>query len=69
MAKILLPKFERITSIGRQLPKWTDPNSIYNRLPEHYKKRHREFFNTEPKPVHYKPSESKYEVDHDHGVR
>jgi len=69
MAKILLPKFERITSIGRQLPKSTELNSIYNRLPEHYKKRHREFFNTERTPVHYKPAESKYEVDHDHGVR
>lgn len=63
MSKILLPKLERIKSIGKQLPKWTDPNSIYCRLPEHYKARHREFLNTLPKPVHYRPPEREVDID------
>lgn len=67
--KILLPKFQRVTAIGKEVKKWTDPNSIYFRLPEHYKRRHREFLNTMPKPVHYKASEKKWEVDHEHGVK
>ena len=67
--KILLPKLERFRAIGREIPKWSDPNGIYFRLPEHYKKRHREFLNTLPKPVHYKPSDKKYEVNHDFGVK
>lgn len=67
--KILLPKFERITSITKEIPKWSNPNSIYYRLPEHYKRRHREFLNTIPKPVHYKPSDAKWEVDHEHGIK
>jgi hypothetical protein len=65
MSKILLPKFERIKSIGKQIPKWTNPNSIYYRLPEHYKARHQDFLNTLPKPVHYKPAEKPIEIDHD----
>ncbi len=69
MSKILLPKLERFKSIYKETKKWTDPNSIYYRLPEHYKKRHREFFNTLPQPVHYKPSEKLYEVDHEYGVK
>lgn len=69
MSRILLPKFERVKSIGKQIPKWTNQDSIYNRLPEHYKQRHRDFLNTLPKPVHYKPSEKSYEVDHEHGVK
>ncbi|RNA42640.1 39S ribosomal mitochondrial [Brachionus plicatilis] len=67
--KLLLPKFERIKSLGKHLPKWSDPNGIYYRLPEHYKKRQVDFLNTLPKPVHYKPSEKLYEVDHEHGVK
>lgn len=63
MSKILLPKFERIKSIGKQIPKWTDPNGIYFRLPEHYKIRQREFLNTLPKPVHYKTFEKNIEID------
>lgn len=67
--KILLPKFERVKAIGKEIPKWTNPNSIYYRLPEHYKQRHREFLNTLPKPVHYIQSEKKWEVDHEHGTK
>ena len=69
MSKLLLPKFERIKSIGRQIPKWTDPNSIYFRLPEHYKVKQREFLNTLPKPIHQKVSEKPYELDIEHGVK
>ncbi len=69
MSKILLPKFERIKSIGRQIPKWTDPNSIYFRLPDHYKNRQREFLNTIPKPVHYRAPEKPYEIDSETGVK
>lgn len=69
MSKLLIPKLERIKSIGKQIPKWTDPNSIYFRLPEHYKQKQREFLNTLPKPVHYKIPERAYEVDHDHGTK
>lgn len=69
MSKILLPKIERFRSIGRQIPKWTDPNSLFSRLPEHYKARHREFLNTVPKPVHYRPSEKAFEVDHETGTK
>jgi hypothetical protein len=69
MSKILLPKIERIKAIGAEIQKWKDPNSIYYRLPEHYKKRQREFLNTLPKPVHYKATEKAYEVDHEHGVK
>ncbi len=69
MSKLLLPKFERIKSIGLQIPKWTDPNSIYFRLPEHYKKQQREFLNTLPKPVHYREPEKLYDVDIEHGVK
>ena len=69
MSKILLPKIQRFQSIGREAPKWTDPKSIYYRLPEHYKKRQQDFLNTLPKPVHYKPSETSYEVDHEHGIK
>lgn len=69
MSKILIPKIQRFQSIGRELPKWTDPKSIYYRLPEHYKKRQRDFLNTLPKPVHYKQSEKSYEVDHEHGIK
>ena len=69
MSKILLPKFERFRAIGRHIPKWSDPDSLYFRLPEHYKQRHRDFLNTVPKPVHYKPSEKPYIVDHVHGVK
>ena len=69
MSRILLPKFERIKSIGRELPKWKDPNGIYARLPEHYKQKHRDFLNTLPKPVHYKSPEKPYIVDHEHGVK
>lgn len=67
--KILLPKLEKFTAVNKQIPKWTDPNSIYYRLPEHYKKRHRDFLNTVPKPVHYIPSEKKWEVDHEYGTK
>ena len=69
MSKILLPKFERIKSITRTLPKWKDPNSIYMRLPEHYKQRHIDFLNTIPKPLHYKPPDNPFIVDQDHGVK
>ncbi len=68
-SRILLPKIERITAIVKESEKWTDPNSIYYRLPEHYKKRYREFRNTLPKAVHYKASEKAYEVDHEFGVK
>lgn len=69
MSKLLIPKFERIKSLGKHLPKWTDSNSIYYRLPEHYKKRQIDFLNTLPKPVHYKPTEKLYEVDHENGIK
>jgi hypothetical protein len=67
MSKLLIPKLERFKTINKEVFKWKDPNSIFYRLPEHYKKRHREFFNTLPKPVHYKKSEKLYEVDHETG--
>lgn len=67
--KILLPKFERIKAIGLEIPKWTDPNGLYFKLPEHYKRRQREFLNTFPKAVHYKPAEKHWEVDHETGNR
>lgn len=69
MSKLLIPKFEKFRSVGKQIPKWTDPNGIYFRLPEHYKQRQREFLNTIPQPVHYKTPESEYKVDHEHGVK
>ena len=65
--KILLPKLERIKSIGKETFKWKDPNSIYNRLPEHYKARHREFMNTLPKPVHYRDPAEPMTIDHTFG--
>ena len=66
--KLLLPKLERIVSVGKQIPKWKDPNSIYFRLPEHYKRRQREFLNTVPKAVHYREPEAPFTQDHEHGV-
>ena len=67
--KILLPKFERFRSITKEIPKWTDVNSLYYRLPEHYKRRQRSFLNTIPQPVHYKKSDKLYEVDHETGTK
>ncbi len=69
MSKLLIPKLERIRALGKQIPKWTQETSIYFRLPEHYKNRQREFLNTVPKPVHYKLPETKFLVDHEHGVK
>lgn len=69
MSKILIPKLERIKALGKQIPKWTDETSIYFKLPEHYKARQRDFLNTLPKPVHYKLPKTKYQVDHEHGVK
>lgn len=70
MARPLLPKFQRISAVGRyETAKWTDENSIYYRLPEHYKRRHQEFLNRIPEPVHYIQNPDKYEVDHETGTR
>jgi hypothetical protein len=68
--KILLPKLERFKAVGpKDIYKWKDPTSIYSRLPEHYKKRHIDFLNTVPKPVHYMEPEKKFVVDHEYGIR
>jgi hypothetical protein len=69
MAKLLIPKLEYIRSMGKQIPKWTDPESLYYKLPEHYKRRQREFLNTLPKPVHYRPSEKSVIFDHETGFK
>ena len=69
MSRILLPKFERYRAVIKETQKWTDKNSLYYKLPEHYKKRHKEFLSTVPKPVHYIKSEKLYEVDHETGTR
>ena len=69
MNKLLVPTIQRITAISLETDKWTNPNSIYARLPEHYKKRYQEFYNTMPKPVHYKPFEKAFIVDHEFGVK
>jgi hypothetical protein len=69
MAKLLIPKLEYIRSMGKEIPKWTDRNGLYYKMPEHYKRRQREFLNTLPKAVHYKASEVPYVVDHEHGTR
>jgi hypothetical protein len=66
--KILIPKLERIKSIGKETFKWKDPNSIYYRLPEHYKKQQREFLNRLPKPVHYQAPKDLKTIDHEFGV-
>jgi len=69
MSRILLPKFERFRAVTKETQKWTDKNSLYYKLPEHYKKRHRDFLSTVPQPVHYKKAEKIYEVDHETGFR
>ena len=70
MSRLLLPKFQNIRAVGRyDTKKWTDPNSIYSRLPEFYKKQHIEFLNKIPEPVHYIPSKEKYIVDHETGYK
>lgn len=69
MSKLLIPKLERIRSLGREIPKWTDKTSIYYKLPEHYKEKQREFLNTIPQPVHYKKPEKLYEVNIEHGTK
>jgi len=67
--RILLPPFEKVTSIGKEAPKWTDKTSVYYRLPEHYKQRYRETRNRQPALVHEKTPDKKYIVDHETGTR
>lgn len=69
MSKLLIPKFEKIRGISRQIPKWSDPNSIYFRLPEYYKAKQREFLNSIPKPIHQKSRETNYIVDIEHDIK
>ncbi|XP_059141241.1 large ribosomal subunit protein bL28m-like [Physella acuta] len=38
-------------------------------LPEHYKKRCKEFMTTDPLPLHWRPSKNRYRVDPDSGER
>jgi hypothetical protein len=66
--RLLIPKFERITSVGK-IPskKWSDHDSIYKRLPEFYKRRHLEFRNHMPQAVHYIEKEKKFKVNHNTG--
>lgn len=69
MSKLLIPKFEKIRSVSRQIPKWSDPNSIYFRLPDHYKTKQKEFLNSFPKPIHQKLIEKNYAVDIEHDIK
>ena len=67
--RILLPKFEKFRAVVKDSPKWSDKNSLYYKLPEHYKKRQRDFLKTIPQPVHYRKPEKLYEVDHVTGIK
>lgn len=69
MSKLLIPKFEKIRSVSRQIPKWSDPNSIYFRLPDYYKAKQKEFLNSFPKPIHQKLIETNYVVDIEHDIK
>jgi hypothetical protein len=70
MPRLLLPKFQRISALGRyETKKWTDKTSIYNRLPEFYKQQQIDFLNRTPQPVHFIPHEMKYEVEHETGFK
>jgi hypothetical protein len=69
MSKLLIPKFEKMRSVNRQIPKWTNQNSIYYRLPEYFKEKQREFLNTVPKPVHQKFPKTDYIVDTENDIK
>ena len=68
-SRVLLPKFTKFRKITKEVPKWTDKNSLYYKLPEHYKRAQRSFLNNVPQPVHYKKADKLFEVDYETGTK